>query len=387
MKKAFLLSCIAILSLCTSVNAQTIHRCNNDPNVPLGLNMYRTLQAAHDAALANDIIYLEPSAFTYGTLTCSKTLRIIGNGYDHAQNLTISQPWEQKASIVGQITIEAGAGTVLQGLTFQSGGVDIKASNVTVTRCYFPPGQKIILRRPNSSQNASGAVISHNFGYPGQNNFSVAVVGYSTHNAPTCSFTAFQVQNVTIKNNINLSFFNMSEESSGGQCTPAISPSQIPSANNFTISNNIILGTPSAPFVHIYNCQNCTVHSNIFRNVNTSGILFNCPGTATSYNVCSGNPCVHGSNNVDAATDNLLFVGGSASTFQYDKLYQLTGFSPAVAAGLGGVDAGAFGTNNPYRLSGLAPVPQITGYSQNASSGIYTTATPMSITLSIRGNN
>ena len=69
------------------------------------------------------------------------------------------------------------------------------------------------------------------------------------------------------------------------------------------------------------------------------------------------------------------------------RKYQLTGFSPAIGAGFGGVDAGAFGTNNPYRLSGLAPVPQITAYSQNASSGIYTTATPMSITISVRGNN
>lgn len=70
-----------------------------------------------------------------------------------------------------------------------------------------------------------------------------------------------------------------------------------------------------------------------------------------------------------------------------DKDFQLSGSSQAIGAVLGGVDAGAFGTNNPYRLSGLAPVPQITAYSQNASSGIYTTATPMSITISVRGNN
>ena len=134
----------------------------------------------------------------------------------------------------------------------------------------------------------------------------------------------------------------------------------------------------------IHDCQSCTVHSNIFQSSPIAGILDNnCPGTTASYNVCGTNPCVNGTNNVDAANEAILFIGGTAG----DKYYQLSGSSQAIGAGFGGVDAGAFGTNNPYRLSGLAPVPQITAYSQNASSGIYTTATPMSITISVRGNN
>lgn len=363
--------------------AQTVRRCNNDPNVPLGLNMYRTLQAAHDAAVANDIIYVEPSYLgttSYGDLTCTKTLRIIGNGYDHTQNLTIDQPWEKKISLIGTTTIESGNGTVLQGLYFvQGAGIIVKASNVTITRCRIS-GQ-LTLSRLSASQNASGAIISHNFFENVYYSFT-NISGYSNYNAGTCSYTAFPVQNVTFKNNINLKFTpsGFGTIQSGGTCTPSTPPVSIPAANNITINNNtFVIGG------EVINCQSCTIHSNIFRLSPVAGILTNCPGTAASNNVCSTNACVNGTNNVDAVNDNILFVGGNS--FAYDKNYQLTGSSQAIGAGLGGVDAGAFGTNNPYRLSGLAPVPQITTYSQNASSGIYTTATPMSITISVRGNN
>lgn len=182
---------VLLLIVASLTNAQTIRRCNNDPNVPLGLNMYRTLQEAHNAAVSGDIIYVEPSYIssgipvTYGDLTCTKTLRIIGNGYHHAQNLTIDQPWEQKISLVGFITIESGANTVIQGLKTTT--VIIKASNVTMSRCIIG---RLYLNRDNATQNASGATISHNYfdsGYSGD----LRLIGYSSYNAATCNYTAF----------------------------------------------------------------------------------------------------------------------------------------------------------------------------------------------------
>ena len=73
MKKRFItqtLYAFAILCLCAVANAQTIRRCNNNPGVT-GVNMYTTIQAAHDAAVAGDIIYVEPSNANYGALTCT----------------------------------------------------------------------------------------------------------------------------------------------------------------------------------------------------------------------------------------------------------------------------------------------------------------------------
>lgn len=382
MKNLFIL---LFLALSFSVTAQTIRRCNNDPNVPTSATVFRSLQEAHDAASNGDIIYVEPSYFnssngstySYGNLTCAKTLKIIGNGYDHDQNTGTYQNWDHMASIVGNITIEAGAGTVLQGLKIGT-GITIKAQNVVVTRCYLYGSLE--LERSSVSQNASGAVISHNFG-----NFYIRTKGYYVHVPATCSYTAYPVQNVTIKNNAKIEFlgnFNVYPDLyTGGNCT--VGPTQIPAASNITLVNNV--------FSQIYydagirHCKDCIVHSNIFIQTPNTGILNNCPGTTASYNVCGTNPCGYGTNNVDAATESILFTGGANPP--YDKDYQLTSFSPAKAAGLGGVDAGAFGTNDPYRLSGLAPIPQITSYSKNASSGIYTTSTPMTITISVKGNN
>jgi hypothetical protein len=101
MKKSLFIA-LALLLMANLSNAQTIYRCNNDPSVTLSPNMFRTLQAAHDAASAGDIIYVEPSynSISYGSLICTKTLRIIGNGYFQTQNTSISQPWQKIESII-----------------------------------------------------------------------------------------------------------------------------------------------------------------------------------------------------------------------------------------------------------------------------------------------
>jgi hypothetical protein len=81
----------------------------------------------------------------------------------------------------------------------------------------------------------------------------------------------------------------------------------------------------------------------------------------------------------------LFFVGGTSA----DAQYQLGATSPALAAGepINGVtpDAGAFGTADPYRLSGIPPIPAI--YSLTVPASVPATATSMTITFSTRSNN
>ena len=69
-----------ILLLCIAAHAQTIRRVNNNAGVT-GVNVYTTAQAAHDAAVANDILMIEPSVTTYENLILTKPLKIYGNGY------------------------------------------------------------------------------------------------------------------------------------------------------------------------------------------------------------------------------------------------------------------------------------------------------------------
>ena len=132
-KNYFILSILAILCLCTSVFAQTIRRCNNNAGIT-GLNVYTTIQAAHDAASDGDIIYVEPSNDDYGHLNSSKRLTIIGNGYFLDQNT--NTPFNKLSSRIGNITFGAGSAlTKLIGVI--ATGVSLQADNITVSRCYL----------------------------------------------------------------------------------------------------------------------------------------------------------------------------------------------------------------------------------------------------------
>ena len=83
--------------------------------------------------------------------------------------------------------------------------------------------------------------------------------------------------------------------------------------------------------------------------------------------------------NVDMST---VFVGaGEGST---DGQWQLAENSPAIGAGLGGVDLGAFGGPTPYVLSGLPSMPAI--YFLNAPiSG--STNSGLQVQLKAKGHN
>ncbi len=74
MKKAILL---CLLAFSFSTFAQTIRRVNNSPGIT-GANIYASAQSAHDAAIAGDIIYLEPSENTnYGDLIITQVSELL----------------------------------------------------------------------------------------------------------------------------------------------------------------------------------------------------------------------------------------------------------------------------------------------------------------------
>jgi hypothetical protein len=87
------IACIAVLAITTSNIAQArILRVNNTgislaPRAPNILPIYVTAQAANDPAVSGDTIHIEPSGISYGNLTVTKQLVIIGNGYFRACNI------------------------------------------------------------------------------------------------------------------------------------------------------------------------------------------------------------------------------------------------------------------------------------------------------------
>jgi len=67
-----------------------------------------------------------------------------------------------------------------------------------------------------------------------------------------------------------------------------------------------------------------------------------------------------------------------------DAKFQLGASSPAAGIGTGGTNAGAFGGASPYVLSGLPPYPIITNFT---TSGVGNTSVPLSVSVTVRGNN
>ncbi|MER0442576.1 hypothetical protein [Emticicia sp. W12TSBA100-4] len=343
------------VSLSFFAQAQTIRRVTNDPNIPLGLNMYSTLQAAHDAATEGDIIYVQSSyqGASYGDLTSSKRLHIIGNGYGIDENkdlLGANAPYNTGTSIVGNVNLNFGDGTIIEGLKIE---YMYARTRVILRRCDF---YFLELLKISVNQDPSSSIISHSniFGLSLKNNSGITTLN-----------------NITIANNIIRGVISGQYENES-----AIS--------NIFIRNNYL-------FSGLSYMTNIQLHSNILHFTNSYGDNLyytpRCPNKVGSNNVCIDKPCDVGSNNVNGPLDIALFGYANGGVPSIPRHHILSNSSPAKGAGLGGVDAGPFGTADPFRLSGLPAIPQITSYSSQISNSIYTPSTPMNVTISVRGNN
>jgi|GEM_PF-1906626 len=148
---------------------------------------------------------------------------------------------------------------------------------------------------------------------------------------------------------------------------------------NMLFRNNIFLG--------LNRIADAYVSNNYFANINAP-VFVNC---TVRYNMSQ-----YSSAPILAALPASAFniVGRSladvfVNTGSADARYQLTATSPARGAGepVNGVtpDIGAFGTGDPYRLSGIPPISSV--YAMSVPANVPSSATSMTVTLSTRSNN
>ena len=346
MKNTFTFLLAALLLLGTfAAQAQTIRRVNNTGLGVTGVNVYTTLQAAHDAASSGDIIYLEPSNISYGSLTCVRQLTIIGNGYFLTQNPGLQL--DVREAITDVITFGNGsAGSRITGCNIVT--LYIGANNITVERNNI--GSQAFVGYSNSVGYAtvSGIVFRQN---------------YLTGNLYLYPSGNTNVSNVNITNNI---FTTGSILTSG----------QYARISNVLISNNVIGGLAGTSNYQI-DVDNAVIKNNIITYTGTATSFFP-RNNAYSYNI-SGNTAFGTANgnqqNISAAN---LFVGGTAST---DGAFQLRTGSPAISKGESGTDVGAYGGVLPYRIAGIPNVPTIYQYNQSVSGNT------LNATISTRSNN
>jgi hypothetical protein len=313
-----------------------VWRINNNASVS---NNFTSLSAAFaSAAVVNgDTLYVEGSATAYDASTAlTKRLVIIGTGYllsgTGANSGLQANP---NAATINTLTVDSlASGSTLIGITvtaFLNSNVD----NITFTRCNL-----------NLQQNTNIA-----------NSFAISNLVVNKCRA-YISFSSFKLENPQVTNCLFVNSF-----------------AQLGNVVNGLFRNNTINATGVI-------LNNCYTANNIF--VQGTLTLTNC---VVKYNVSTLNNLpdpVLNNNKVSQPTAS-LFIGGASA----DGQYQLSATSPALAAGepINGItpDAGAFGTADPYRLSGIPPIPTI--YNLTVPASIPATATSMTITFSTRSNN
>jgi len=295
------------LFLCSFLTqAQNILRVNNGTGVNAP---YTTITAAISAAGANDIIMVEGSIVAYENLIINKKVTIVGPGYFLTENLNL-QGSPLPASIATVTLAAGGDGSSLSGLNITSSigmAQGLTINNITIS---------------NSRVNTIALFgIGNNFFISG------CYVNGVINGSPPSTYTG-----TTITNN----YFG----GNGGTFT-ASATSQI------TLTHNIFGGA-------VGSLTNCDINNNIFLTTfsgpATGAVIKNNVFTVTQASLAGIGAPVDNTNFFGATTSN-LFVGLTGNTT--DTQWKLKTGSPAIGAGIDGVDCGMYGGNTPYRPSGI----------------------------------
>lgn len=314
-----LLICLSI----ASANAK-IWRVNN--NVGITAN-FTSAQQANDAVsvVNDDTLHFESSINSYGSLTLNKRLVLIGLGHFLTTNLNL-----QATSInafLDNINVVSGGG----GSTIMVSSNDITLSSVNdvvIQRCHVASSINI-----NSSSNA---IIKN------------------------CYINT----NININSGVNTQVFNSIIRSFV----------QVGNGASAVLTNNILAASSYGTATTIYNT---TYRNNIFLNMTivvgfSNCLLENNIANNAQFSATNGNQI-----NVDMAT---VFIN---HTTGLDKDLQLKVGSPAIGAGVGGINCGAFGGITPYKLSVIPPVPSIYKLIGPPAA----VGGSMNVTISTRSNN
>jgi hypothetical protein len=311
MKKAFF-STMLLCSLLTIPLYATTFRVNNKVPDNAASKIYSTLDKAQLAASNGDTIMLDGSQDDYsGVFQCAKRLVIKGPGYFLDENPGISAN-KLAAKISNIYFMDGSKGSVLIGVSFGSVQIYAGGDNITFRRCCLDQ-----FYYTTSCENIS---------------FSECYFSVNSQNIVTASswdiITNLVVMNCVLGGSV---FIN---SGTGVFLNNIFSHSFITIPTGFDMKNNIIFTTekanvelPALPDIDI--CNNISISDHF--------------GTAN--------------NNKANVAESSLFLG--ASTASTDGKWQLKTGSPAIGAGVGGIDCGAFGGPGPYILSGAPTGPVI----------------------------
>lgn len=275
-------------------------------NRPSSSAMFNSFVDAYAVANDGDTILLAGSSTNYTGRTIHKRLTIIGPGYFHNEN-GIPGTNPNRASITLTLASDpllgSSSGTKLLGL---SGDFSVQSnlSGVVIDKCLSQSigvGQWLFASPVSITRcNGSGLPLSFSAGSTG------SIIRNSIVGTLTFSTTGINADRLVITNGLT-----------GNPST--------------SISNSIFVLSNASSFI-----RNSTSVSNCMA-----------VGFAT---------LPEGGGNINGQLVNNIFL----NTGSDDGKWRLKAGSPALGAGTGGSDMGAFGGPNPYVLSGLPGIPRIT---------------------------
>ena len=362
MKQTILLLIAITLGLNTI--AQTIRIADNNANAPTGANIFtgaNALQNAINAAVVNDIVYVQPSPTTYGTANINKKITLRGIGF------ATGQPFNSKASAITLTNtsdnLSNASGTIVEGLNVvypnninvgtQSGISPYTLQNVTISNC----------------------VVSGNInrvaGYQPATNLTIKNCVTGINMAGTTPTTQLLIYNCRLYTNGD-GFVVLNLQS--GQFTNVIISNNIINLNNpgwtfsfngavvsgAVMANNNFLGgtfTSSSNFSNSY-MADWLVTNNIFYGYAPNSA----PGTTFERNTYTNNISIGTTNNAlppagtgtgntgsnNKPSENPLFVNAPLNTaYTGNEDFNLQAGSPAKNAGFDGTDMGITGGGYP----------------------------------------
>ena len=329
---------------------------------------YATPALAVAACANGDSIYVYGSnAGVAWELNLTKRLVIIGSGYFYASYTGLNYNAELQnypsASYAVVDLSDGSTGSIITGITgrvFANGSHVNSINNIRISNCNWTgTGASIILK---DGITYDGWEISKCYASSGMN-----------FDNPNSKLTNFKILN---------NIFAV------GSVVFGITPGQIGIIENCTF----IHGNTGSPVN--FGGVSITVKNCIFTFANAN------TGNPSSYFYAFNNayfnncvfdvtpiPSISGTNNIIIPTiynnPNIYIGWPNIGTLSYDARFTLKAGSPAIGAGIGGIDCGAFGGVNPYKLSGIPAVPAFTKLTAPSNSA---NTNPYTITFSVKAN-
>ena len=345
---------IAALLICNFSFAKIFRVGYSGPQVA-GVD-FADVTSAVSAASANDTIQIYPSAFSPSIGGLTKKLVFIGMGYflDKNSNLQVATT---SASLSMQNPLPAASGSVFEGLEINQtiNATSGLLANILFSRCKITNSQIQISTSGDSIKNMTFSQCyftgSAPFFYSGVN---TKITGINFQN---CIFS-FENYWGAFGRDFGI-ITNVNYENCSGNGYPATITTGVVSI----YYRNCILKTES-------NVANTDLYD--YCSFQTNNVTHFVAGTANQFGK-------------DFTT---VFSGDVTAGVGGDAEWALKAGSPAIGYGRDNsnnpVDAGAYGNVNPYKLSGIPPVPAFYKLTASSSSA---SANPYTITFSVRANN